>query len=414
MTSVSKLTETDKKNDIVIKKGKILSLPLFQSYLEQRYSLFLSDKNYIMDIFLSSVLIVSLAAMAVMISLRRLRADSADCKLFKLVPCFLACGIVLVILNLAVGGNVAVRLVADVSWMMLPMMVLHLSIYPDESRMKAFLLCMLSVSIPLLHHVLRLFNVFTVLPEWAYLLTAAFVATAVPIAFIVLLWKRMSDMRAIMHSGTVWSFVCICVDSVYCLSMSVSVLGGTAVSMASGDYDGAHVYACLILLILQLAALCLRTALDSEFVIRQKREMMIVESMKVSQMEFSATSSKLDEIYKDIYERVVLHFEMEKPFLNGNLSINDVVRVVYSNKVYISKAICHYTGRNFCQFVNYYRVIYSMEIFRKQPGLKVAELAGLSGFNCTVSFTTAFRLFMNETPSEWCRKERTKLLKTKN
>ena len=170
----------------------------------------------------------------------------------------------------------------------------------------------------------------------------------------------------------------------------------------------------LELLILQLAALCLRTALDSEFVIRQKREMMIVESMKVSQMEFSATSSKLDEIYKDIYERVVLHFEMEKPFLNGNLSINDVVRVVYSNKVYISKAICHYTGRNFCQFVNYYRVIYSMEIFRKQPGLKVAELAGLSGFNCTVSFTTAFRLFMNETPSEWCRKERTKLLKTKN
>ena len=367
-----------------------------------------------MDIFLSSVLIVSLAAMAVLISLRRLRCDGAADKRLKIIPCFLAAGILLVTLNLAAGGNVAVRLVADVSWMMLPMMVLHLSIYPDESRMRAILLCMLSVSILLLHHVLRLFNVFPVLPEWTYLLAAAFVAAAVSLAFIVLLWKRMSDMRAIMHSGTVWSFVCIGVDSVYCLSISLTVLHCSAVTVATREYDGVSIHACLVLLALELIALCLRTALDSEFVIRQKREMMIVESMKVSQMEFSATSSKLDEIYKDIYERVVLHFEMEKPFLNGNLSINDVVKVVYSNKVYISKAICHYTGRNFCQFVNYYRVIYSMEIFRKQPGLKVAELASLSGFNCTVSFTTAFRLFMNETPSEWCRKERTKLLKTKN
>ena len=104
---------------------------------------------------------------------------------------------------------------------------------------------------------------------------------------------------------------------------------------------------------------------------------------------------------------------MSKPYLDGNLTINDVVKVVYSNKVYISKAICHYTGRNFRQFLNYYRVAYSMDLFRENPEFKVSELAEKSGFNTVVSYTMAFRLFMNETPSEWCRKERSKILKQK-
>jgi transcriptional regulator GlxA family with amidase domain len=40
--------------------------------------------------------------------------------------------------------------------------------------------------------------------------------------------------------------------------------------------------------------------------------------------------------------------------------------------------------------------------------LKIAELANMSGFNSVVSYNMAFRLFMNENPSEWCRKERAK------
>ena len=123
--------------------------------------------------------------------------------------------------------------------------------------------------------------------------------------------------------------------------------------------------------------------------------------------------NKAGEQYKDLYERIIRYFETEKPYLDGNLTINNVVKVVYSNKVYISKAICHYTGRNFRQFVNYHRVMYSMDVFRANPELKVSELSEMCGFNTMVSFTMAFRLFMNETPSEWCRKERAKILKPK-
>ena len=117
--------------------------------------------------------------------------------------------------------------------------------------------------------------------------------------------------------------------------------------------------------------------------------------------------------YKELYERIEHYFHTSRPYLNGNLTINDVVKVVYSNKVYISQAICHYTGRNFRQYVNYHRVMYSVELFRNNLELNVASLAEKSGFNNMVSYTMAFRLFMNETPSEWCRKERAKILKPK-
>ena len=116
-------------------------------------------------------------------------------------------------------------------------------------------------------------------------------------------------------------------------------------------------------------------------------------------------------IFKDIYDRVLEYFETEKPFLNGDLTINDIVAVVYTNKLYISRAISQSTGRNFCQFVNYHRVMYSVECFRKNPELKIAELWPMCGFNTIVSFNMAFRLFMGENPSDWCRKEKIKLFR---
>jgi AraC-like DNA-binding protein len=57
--------------------------------------------------------------------------------------------------------------------------------------------------------------------------------------------------------------------------------------------------------------------------------------------------------------------------------------------------------------------MYSMALFRENLELKVSDLAEHSGFNNMVSYTMAFRLFMDETPSDWCRKERSRILKPK-
>ena len=162
---------------------------------------------------------------------------------------------------------------------------------------------------------------------------------------------------------------------------------------------------------LSLLALASRAAMDKIFVLMTEQECRIFESMKVSHVEVS--NRMKPDIYKDLYDRVVDYFESQMPFLNNSLTINDVAKVVYSNKLYISRAISQQTGRNFCQFVNYYRVAYSIEAFRNNPDLKINDMSEVCGFNTTVSFNMAFRLFMGENPSDWCRKERLKLMKKK-
>ena len=80
--------------------------------------------------------------------------------------------------------------------------------------------------------------------------------------------------------------------------------------------------------------------------------------------------------------------------------------MLYTNKVYVSRAINDHTGKNFCQYVNYHRIMYSVSAFRENPHLRISELAEMSGFHTIVSYNMAFRLVMNDSPGEWCKKIR--------
>ena len=105
-------------------------------------------------------------------------------------------------------------------------------------------------------------------------------------------------------------------------------------------------------------------------------------------------------------EAVYKLFEEEKPYLDENITVGQIAKKLYTNKAYLSRAINDYTGKNFCQFVNYHRIMYSMEIFKENPGYRVSELAEASGFHTIVSFNMAFRLVTNESPGEWCKRTR--------
>ena len=117
-------------------------------------------------------------------------------------------------------------------------------------------------------------------------------------------------------------------------------------------------------------------------------------------------AARLGISHRMIFEKVCRHMESARPYLNDSLSLEDLARAVGTNKSYLSKVINTCTGMNFPQFVNNYRVRYSMELFRQDPRLKVAELAMMSGFHSGVTFTLAFRLFLGKTPSDWCREWR--------
>ena len=366
-----------------------------------------------MTTILSVAVIITLLSLSVFQAFRNRRTSGyVDVKseimprMFFALAAMISCG-------LFCTGTTVFRLLFDIVIAVICISPLILSVRP--SGRLPFHIGFLPYVIPLcaICHILCAAGVLKTMRPSAYMVLSALAATAFCGMYIWMLWRRLRDVKAVMKSGNVWSFVTLCVDCIYVLSplMTVSVLYSVHTLFPSLEFPA---FVAIVLLVLQVVAVAARVSYDSAFVLLHNHERVIVESMKISHMEVSAVSDpRGEEQYKELYERIVLYFEMSKPYLDGNLTINDVVKVVYSNKVYISKAICHYTGRNFRQFVNYHRVIYSIDLFRSNLELKVTELAEKCGFNTVVSYTMAFRLFMNETPSEWCRKERSRILKTK-
>lgn len=119
---------------------------------------------------------------------------------------------------------------------------------------------------------------------------------------------------------------------------------------------------------------------------------------------------ELTEIDRFLYEKCCRYMVERRPFLVESFTIEDLSMALCTNRNYLSKAINGFSGRNFRQYVNYYRVTYSMEIFRRNMGLKVSELSMLSGFNNQVTFNHAFKTVMEETPGSWCTRMRENIL----
>jgi YesN/AraC family two-component response regulator len=97
-----------------------------------------------------------------------------------------------------------------------------------------------------------------------------------------------------------------------------------------------------------------------------------------------------------------------KPFLVESFSLGDLASVLFTNKVYLSKTINYYSGKNFRSYINYYRVMYAMELFRRNKSLTVSELGSLAGFHSGTTFNQAFKAVMQESPSTWCARLRKK------
>ncbi len=252
-------------------------------------------------------------------------------------------------------------------------------------------------------HLCRNEGVIPPLSDSGFLAIASMLAVMMVMTLIYGVADWLRRVKELMKCGTVWAVVCLTVDVVY---MLVMIAGVALVQMHCVGLG------CILLGGI-VPAIGLRIMTDAKFLIWQKQETLIVESMKLTSLPSASDPSNIEEVYKELYGRIVEYFETKKPFLDSDLTINMIVKDVYSNKMYISKAISQFTGRNFCQFVNYYRVKHSMDCFRANPEVRVHELATMSGFNSVVSYNMAFRLFMGENPSEWCRKERSRLIKRK-
>lgn len=300
-----------------------------------------------------------------------------------------------------------VLLVIDV----FPLVVLASSFLPKEKLTIVFAICV-GVIYEAVCIFLKYARPFSLEPV-AYSATSVFCALAYVVFYFLELMVYIRRIRNIVKKTTIWTMLSLSVDFVYVISVLVNMVLLYMSHVFLESIPSVFSLASVIVLLFTILALAYRISSDSLFFVMRQHETIILETINDAPTDVSGGSTSVEDTYREIYSRVVDYFESDTPYLSGNLVIEDLVKVVYANKLYISRAISRCAGRNFCQFVNYYRIRHSVEVFRRNPELKVAELASQSGFNSVPSFTMAFKLYMDENPSDWIRRERNRLSKTK-
>lgn len=364
---------------------------------------------------IASIVIVTFAVLMTVQMVRLFRYHELADRKQRLMPLLAGICLMTVLCDLLAGGDVVSRMPWELMLCIVSMLLLVFSMCNHVKVLPFIYIMMAMETATAVLYVCSTLG-WMRLPDPDIFIAGASVAGVVPLfIYCVGILKCIKDTKTFMNTCSIWNCICVALDAVYmtCILMSLLFLQMFSDGKSIAGTAAGHIFVMMSLL--TVAAIGVRIICNSHFVFLQSRERGIAESVRMMNMVHPVTDvSKADDVYRDIYERVTSYFETDKPYLRGELSINDIVKVVYTNKVYISKAVSMFSGRNFCQFVNYYRITYCVELYRSRPDLKVHELAGLCGFNSHVTFHSAFRLLMGESPGDWCRKEKSRLKRKKN
>ncbi|MDH6389650.1 AraC-like DNA-binding protein [Parabacteroides sp. PFB2-12] len=93
----------------------------------------------------------------------------------------------------------------------------------------------------------------------------------------------------------------------------------------------------------------------------------------------------------------------EQVFLQNNLHLDDVARVMRTNRTYISRLINEEFQCNFSDFINMKRIEYAQELMRTNPDMSQEQIAIQSGFSHPSSFSRTFKRQTGVTFRDWQR-----------
>ncbi len=104
-----------------------------------------------------------------------------------------------------------------------------------------------------------------------------------------------------------------------------------------------------------------------------------------------------------LMRKIDLYFEEYRPFLNPQLTLNDIAIALQSNRTYVSRAINGEKQFSFYQYVNKFRIQHAVELLQLSEERKytMETIAERSGFN---SLTTFYHFFKQEkgcTPKQY-------------
>lgn len=112
-----------------------------------------------------------------------------------------------------------------------------------------------------------------------------------------------------------------------------------------------------------------------------------------------------------ILRKIMDLFEEEKLYMNFDVKIGEVARRIGTNKTYLSRALNTRVSKNFCQFVNHYRIREVCLLYLENPAQEMRLLSEQCGFSSQSNFSIVFKYNTGYTPGDWCRLVRSKMEK---
>lgn len=100
-------------------------------------------------------------------------------------------------------------------------------------------------------------------------------------------------------------------------------------------------------------------------------------------------------------EKLETWMTTEKPYLNKDFRLLDLMQVLPLNRTYLSQFIHAEYDCTFYQFVTNYRIEEAKRLMREHPEMKLQEIAEQSGFSSATVFSRIFSRETGSTPSEW-------------
>ena len=220
---------------------------------------------------------------------------------------------------------------------------------------------------------------------------------------------RLSILRTLFVPQSVWHSLEAGSRSMFCSCACLMVLPAVAfkgIIWATAPLALMSVVFYVLMYYRSVTGRCLVISPDRERVLKQ----MIRCAPDISSEAVKGEDQDEMEKMQDLFDRISRIMEKDRPFLNATYSLQDMANAAFTNKTYVSKTVNTVSGKNFRQFVNGYRVQYSVELLQQNPRLTVGQLADRSGFNSSVTFTMAFKLNMGETPGEYLIRHRSGLV----
>lgn len=113
-----------------------------------------------------------------------------------------------------------------------------------------------------------------------------------------------------------------------------------------------------------------------------------------------------DDFYRNLYYRVLLVMEKERPFLNPGLTISLLAKMAITNRTHLSAAINRMTGSNFSTWLAEYRVNYVIYLMNDTGTNNLDVLYEQAGFSSRTTFYRQFKQITGLTPKQFLKRNK--------